>query len=79
MSIFSSTPQCHGGYTNSSWLKNDLKVRKCHAMLFFENLYEPKVDLILTISFKMTAENMFCVLFRRRVVSALYGICFSLS
>ena len=50
MSICSSTPQDHGGYTNSSWLESDLKVRKCHAMLFFENLYEPKMDVILTIS-----------------------------
>ena len=29
----SSTPQ-HGGYTNSSLLEGDVKVRKCHAMLF---------------------------------------------
>ena len=33
MSICSSTPQ-HGGYTNSSLLEGDVKVRKCHAMLF---------------------------------------------
>ena len=33
MSIRSSTPQ-HGGYTNSSLLEGDVKVRKCHAMLF---------------------------------------------
>ena len=26
------TPQ-HGGYTNSSLLEGDVKVRKCHAML----------------------------------------------
>ena len=71
MSIFSSTPQCHGEYTNSSWLKNDLKVRKCHAMLFFENLYEPKVDLILTISFKMTAETCFASYF----ADELYRLC----
>ena len=32
MSIFSSTPQDHGRYTNSSWLESGLKVRKCHAM-----------------------------------------------
>ena len=32
------------GNTNSSWLESDLKVRKCHAMLFFESLYEPKTD-----------------------------------
>ena len=34
MSICSSTPQDHGGYTNFSLLENDQKVRKCHAMLF---------------------------------------------
>ena len=44
MSICSSNPQDHGGNTNSSWLESDLKVRKCHAMLFFESLYEPKTD-----------------------------------
>ena len=33
MSICSSTPQ-HGEYTNSSLLEGDVKVRKCHAMLF---------------------------------------------
>ena len=33
MSICSLTPQ-HGGYTNSSLLGGDVKVRKCHAMLF---------------------------------------------
>ena len=33
MSICSSTPQ-HGGYTNSSLLEGDVKLRKCHAMLF---------------------------------------------
>ena len=52
----------------------------CHAIL--KNLYEPKMDMILTISFKiLTAEieirkHMFCVLLRKRIVSALYGICF---
>ena len=34
MSICSSTSQDHGGYTNSCLLESDLKVRKCHAMLF---------------------------------------------
>ena len=53
MSICSSTPQ-HGGYTNSSLLEGDVKVRKCHAIL--KNLYEPKMDVILTISFKIIAE-----------------------
>ena len=32
----SSTPQ-HGGYTNSSLLEGDVKVRKVHAMLFLRN------------------------------------------
>ena len=75
MSICSSTPQ-HGGYTNSRLLEGDVKVKKrsCHAIL--KNLYEPKMDVILTISFKITAEieitkYMFCVqLFRRGSVSA---------
>ena len=55
MSICSSTPQ-HGGYTNSSLLEGDVKVREllCHAIL--KNLYEPKMDVILTIRFKITAE-----------------------
>ena len=70
MSICSSTPQ-HGGYTNSSLLESDVKVRKCHAMLFLRTLYEPKMDVILTIRFKITAEigmtkHMFCVLRCRR-------------
>ena len=40
------------------------------------------MDMILTISFKiLTAEieirkHMFCALLRKRIVSALYGICF---
>ena len=49
-----------------------------HAIL--KNLCEKKVDVILTISFKIAAEieirrHMFCVLLRG--VSALYSICFS--
>ena len=44
MSICSSNPQDHGGNTHSSWQESDLQVRKCHAMLFFESLYEPKTD-----------------------------------
>ena len=36
MSICSLTPQ-HGGYTNSSSLEGDVKVRKCHAMLFLRS------------------------------------------
>ena len=41
MSICSSTPQ-HGGYTNSSLLEGDVKVRKCHAMLFLRNCMSRK-------------------------------------
>ena len=41
MSIRSSTPQ-HGGYTNSSLLEGDVKVRKCHAMLFLRNCMSRK-------------------------------------
>ena len=60
----SSTPQ-HGGYTNSSLLEGDVKVRKCHAMILLRNC------MILTIRFKITAEieitkHMFCVLLCRR-------------
>ena len=36
MSICSSTPQ-HGGYTNSSLLEGDVKVRKCLVMLILRN------------------------------------------
>ena len=46
----------------------------CHAI--FKNLYEPKMDVILTISFRVTAEieirkRIFCIVLRRRGVSAL--------
>ena len=50
MSIYSSTPQDHGGYTNSSLLESDLRERKCHAMLFFENLYEPNEQFVERLS-----------------------------
>ena len=43
MSICSSPPQDHGGYTNCSWLESDLQVRKCHAI---ENLYVPKIEAV---------------------------------
>ena len=70
MSICSSTLQ-HGGYTNSSLLEGDVKVRKCHAMLFVRTCMSRKLDVILTIRFKITAEiettkHMFCVLRCRR-------------
>ena len=41
MNICSSTPQ-HRGYTNSSLLEGDVKVRKCHAMLFLRNCMSRK-------------------------------------
>ena len=77
MSIFSSTPQDHGVYTvykfqlAGKWSESE-KI-SCHAIL--KNLYEPKMDVILTISLKITAEieirkHMFCIVLRRRGVSA---------
>ena len=52
MNICSSTPQ-HEGYTNSSLccVSDNMS---CHTILKY--LYEPKMDVILTISFKITAE-----------------------
>ena len=46
-------PSQHGGYTNCSLLGGDVKVKKmsCHAIL--NNLYEPKMNVILIISFKI--------------------------
>ena len=41
MSICSSTP-LHEGYTNSSLLEVDVKVRKCHAMLFLRSCMSQK-------------------------------------
>ena len=51
-------PQDRGGYTvykfqlAEKWSESE-KI-SCHA--FLKNLYEPKMDVILTISFKVTAE-----------------------
>ena len=42
MSICSSTPQDHWGYTNSSLLESDLKVRKYHVMLFLRTCMSQK-------------------------------------
>ena len=42
MSICSSTPQDHRGYTNLCLLESDLKVRKCHAMLFLRTCMSRK-------------------------------------
>ena len=41
MSICSST-SLHGGYTNNSWLEGDVKVRKCHAILFLRTCMSRK-------------------------------------
>ena len=56
--LFDSTPQDHGGYTvykfqlAGKWSESE-KI-SCHAIL--KNLYEPKMDVILTISFNVTVE-----------------------
>ena len=42
MSICCSTPQHYGGYTNNSLLEGDVKVRKCHAMLFLRTCMSRK-------------------------------------
>ena len=57
MSICSSTPQ-HEGCTNSSFLEGDVKVRKCHAMLFLRTCMSGKEIEI--------AKHMFCVFLCRR-------------
>ena len=41
MSICSPTPQ-HGGYTNSSLLEGDVKVRKYHAILLLRTCMSRK-------------------------------------
>ena len=42
MSICSSTPQDHGGYTSSSLLESDQKVRKYHVMIFLRTCMSQK-------------------------------------
>ena len=77
-SICSSTPlQDHGGYIlNSSLLESDLKVTKCNAMPFLRTCMRRKwMWFWSVVSFKITAEieiteHMFCVLPRRRGLSA---------
>ena len=74
MGICSSTPQ-HRGYL-LELRRCESETMSCHAIL--RNLYEPKMHVILTISFKITAEieitkHMFCVLLcRRGRVSAFF-------
>ena len=58
---------------------SESKKMSCHAIL--KNLYGPKMDVILTISFKITAEieirkHVFCVLLRWRGVSLCKSICY---
>ena len=36
------------------WSENEKM--SCHALVFFDKPYEPKMDVILTISFKIAAE-----------------------
>ena len=75
MSIFSSKSARSRGINSllaGKWSESE-KI-SCHA--FLKNLYEPKMDVILTISFKVRAEieirkHMFCIILRRRGVSAL--------
>ena len=49
MSICSSTPQDHGGIQIPACWRVILE-RKCHAMLFFENLYEPNEQFVGRLS-----------------------------
>ena len=58
---------------------SESKKMSCHAIL--KNLYGPKMDVILTISFKITAQieirkHMFCLQLRWRGVSALWSTCY---
>ena len=63
MSICSSTPQAHRGYTNSSFLESDLKMRESHANVVsfdenvstLSNLYERNEHLLMN---ETTVENM---------------------
>ena len=63
MSICSSTPQAHRGYTNSSLLESDLKMSEFHANVVsfdenvstLSNLYERNEHLLMN---ETTVENM---------------------
>ena len=63
MSICSSTPQAHRGYTNSSLLESDLKMSESHANVVsfdenvstLSNLYERNEHLLMN---ETTVENM---------------------
>lgn len=63
MSICSSTPQAHRGYTNSSLLESDLKMSESHANVVsfdenvstLSNLYQRNEHLLMN---ETTVENM---------------------
>ena len=63
MSICSSTPQAHRGYTNYSLLESDLKMSESHAIVVsfdenvstLSNLYERNEHLLMN---ETTVENM---------------------
>ena len=63
MSICSSTPQAHRGYTNSSFLESDLKMSESHANVVsfkenvstLSNLYQRNEHLLMN---ETTVENM---------------------
>ena len=66
MGICSSTPQAHGGYTNSSLLESDLKMSESHANVVsfdenvstLSNLYQRNEHLLMN---KTTVENMITI------------------
>ena len=77
---FALRPSTRGIYKfQLAWRWCESVKMSCHAIL--KNLYEPKMDVILTISFKITAEieitkHMFCVLLcRRGLVSSFCKVC----
>ena len=63
MSIYSSNPQAHRGYTNSSLLESDRKMSESHANVVsfdetvstFSNLYKRNEHLLMN---ETTVENM---------------------
>ena len=55
MSICSSTPQ-HGGIYKFQLARRRCESEKMSCSAILKKLFEPKVDVILTIRFKITAE-----------------------
>ena len=63
MSVYSSNPQAHRGYTNSSLLESDLKMSESHANVVtfdenvstLSNLYQRNEHLLMN---ETTVENM---------------------